>query len=73
MTTPMLDPSFRNILIRLSQTREPVQPTAEEQTSFNLLFGRRLLAYAYDSHRDGFLITAAGRDLISPHRQGAMR
>jgi hypothetical protein len=69
----MIDTSFRNILIRLSQTREPVQPTAAERPLFDSLFGRRLLAYVYGSHSDGFVITADGRDLISPHRQGAMR
>ena len=69
----MIDSHFRTILLRLSQTREPVQPDPAEQPLFDTLFGRRLLAYAYDAHRDGYVITAQGRALISPHRQGAMR
>ena len=44
-----------------------------ERPLFDALFGRRLLAYTYDAHRDGFVITADGRALVSPHRQGAMR
>jgi hypothetical protein len=71
--TPMIDASFRKILLRLAETREPVQPAAEERPLYDSLFGRRLLAYVYDTHRDGFVITADGRDLVSPHRQGAMR
>jgi hypothetical protein len=71
--TPMIDPRFRNILLRLSQTRDPIQPDDAERPMYESLFSRRLLAYAYDIHRDGYVITAAGRDLISPHRQGAMR
>jgi hypothetical protein len=69
----MIDHQFRKILLRLSETREPVQPPAAERPLYDSLFGRRLLAYVYGSHRDGFVITADGRDLVSPHRQGAMR
>ena len=68
-----LDSNFRKILLRLSETREPVQPPAAERPLYESLFGRRLLAYVYDAHREGFVITADGRDLVSPHRQGAMR
>jgi hypothetical protein len=69
----MIDPRFRNILLRLSQTREPVQPTDTERPEFESLFERRYLAYVYDAHRDGFVITADGRGMVSPHRQSAMR
>ena len=66
----MLDPGFRKVLLRLSQTREPAQPNAEDRPTFESLFGRRYLAYVY-GHTDGFVITADGRALVSPHRQGA--
>ena len=69
----MIDSNFRKILLRLSQTREPVQPDPAERPLYDSLFGRRLLAYVYGSHCDGFVITADGRDLVSPYRQGAMR
>ena len=71
--TKMIDSHFRKILLRLAETREPVQPPAADRPLYESLFGRRLLAYVYDSHRDGFVITAAGRDLVSPHQQGAMQ
>jgi hypothetical protein len=67
----MIDSGFRTILLRLAQIREPTQPTAEERPAFDTLFGRRLLAYTYDAHRDGYVITAQGRDLVSPYRHGA--
>jgi hypothetical protein len=69
----MIDPGFRQVLTRLAQTREPVQPDAAERPTFESLFARRYLAYVYDAHRDGFVITGDGRALVSPHRQGAMR
>ena len=69
----MIDSSFRQVLTRLAQTRELVQPDAAERPLFDQLFGRRLLAYVYDAHRDGYVITAQGREMVSPHRQGAMR
>ena len=69
----MIDSHFRTILLRLSQTREPAQPNAAERPTFESLFGRRYLAYVYGSHSDGYVITAQGRALVSPHRQGAMR
>jgi hypothetical protein len=69
----MIDTNFRKILLRLAETRDPVQPPAAERPLYESLFGRRLLAYVYGSHNDGFVITADGRDLVSPHRQGAMR
>ena len=69
----MLDsPQFRTVLHRLAQTREPVQPDATEEPVFNWLFGRQLIGYVWNAHQEGYVITADGRDLVSPHRQGAM-
>jgi hypothetical protein len=69
----MIDPGFRKVLHRLSQTREPALPDPAERPLYEQLFARRYLAYVYGAHTDGYVITADGRDLVSPHRQGAMR
>jgi len=68
----MIDPQSRTALHRLAQTREPVQPDDTEQPVFNWLFERKLIGYVYGAHHQGYVITADGRDLVSPHRQGAM-
>jgi len=67
----MIDPEFRRVLNRLAQTREPVIPDIADQPLFDQLFARRYLGYVYGHHVDGYIITADGRDLVSPHRQGA--
>ena len=69
----MIDSNFRKILLRLAETRDPVQPEAADRPLYESLFGRRLLAYAYNAHHDGYVITADGRALVSPHRQGAVQ
>lgn len=67
-----MDSGFRKILIRLSQTREPVAPDDTERAVYDLLFARRYLEYVYSAKAgDGYVITAQGRELVSPHRQGA--
>jgi hypothetical protein len=69
----MLDSSFRIVLTRLSQTREPALPDPADRPLYDQMFARRYLAYVYGAHTEGFVITGDGRDLVSPHRQGAMR
>lgn len=58
------------LLDRLMASREPIRPTEEERLAFEALFEAGLAVYiVHPKLGDGYLISAKGREMVSPHRQ----
>lgn len=58
------------LLDRLMYSREPIRPSEEERLTFEALFDAGLVVYVANIKLgDGYLISAKGREMVSPHRQ----
>lgn len=59
------------LLYKLMSSRDPIKPTEEERLECEALFEKGLASYVYSpKFGDGYVISAKGREMISPHRQG---
>lgn len=56
------------ILYFLATSREPISPKKEDQPAFEELFQQGLAEYVYGNN-PGYVISAKGREIVSPHRQ----